>query len=70
MISGSIQVKKGNCYAVLVLPTSNGKTKLKWVSMEMKATESKRKQKERLDEITFETFSASLVMRLITSPCE
>ena len=31
MISGSIQVKKGNCYAVLVLPTSNGKTKIKWV---------------------------------------
>ena len=51
MISGSIQEKKGNLYAVLSIPKAGGGFKTKWVSMKMKPTESKRKQKARLDEI-------------------
>lgn len=51
MINGSIQEKKGNLYAVLSIPTTGGRYKQKWVSMGMKSTAGKRKQKERLDEI-------------------
>lgn len=36
MITGSIQEKKGNLYAVLNIPTANGRTKQKWVSMRLK----------------------------------
>ena len=70
MISGSIQVKKGNCYAVLVLPTSNGKTKIKWVSIGMKATESKRKQKQRLDEIRVEYSGIASIEAIETKFCD
>ena len=70
MISGSIQVKKGNCYAVLVLPTSNGKNKIKWVSMGMKATESKRKQKQRLDEIRVEYSGIASIEAIETKFCD
>ena len=54
MINGSIQEKKGRLYAVLSIPTIGGRYKQKWVSMGMTAKESKRKQKERLDEIRLE----------------
>lgn len=54
MINGSIQEKKGRLYAVLSIPTAGGRYKQKWVSMGMTAKESKRKQKERLDEIRLE----------------
>ena len=70
MISGSVQVKKGNCYAVLVLPTSNGKTKIKWVSIGMKATESKRKQKQRLDEIRVEYSGIASIEAIETKFCD
>lgn len=51
MINGSIQEKKGNLYAVLSIKKAGGGFKQKWVSMGMKSTTSKRKQKERLDEL-------------------
>lgn len=70
MISGSIQVKKGNCYAVLVIPSSKGKSKVKWVSMGMKATESKRKQKQRLDEIRAEYSGITSAEALETKFCD
>ena len=54
MVNGSIQEKNGRLYAVLSIPTANGKYKQKWVAMGMKSNESKRKQKERLDEIRLE----------------
>lgn len=54
MINGSIQQKKGNLYAVLSVPKAGGGYKTKWVSMKMKPTESKRKQKAKLDEIRIE----------------
>ena len=51
MINGSIQEKNGCLYAVLRIPTGEGKTKQKWVNMGMKSTEPKRKKRERFDEI-------------------
>ena len=51
MINGSIQEKKGNLYAVLSIKKAGGGYKQKWVAMGMKSTASKRKQKERLDEL-------------------
>ena len=51
MITGSIQEKKGNLYAVLNIPTASGGTKQKWVSMRLKKGAKKKEQQQRLDEI-------------------
>lgn len=51
MITGSIQEKKGNLYAVLNIPSANGKTKQKWISMRMKKGAKKKEQVQRFDEI-------------------
>ena len=70
MISGSIQTKKGCLYAVLRIPQANGKTRQKWVSMDMKATASKRKQRERFDELRLEYSGISSVEALETKFCD
>ena len=70
MINGSIQEKNGCLYAVLRIPTGEGKTKQKWVNMGMKSTEPKRKKRERFDEIRIQYSDIANLEAVETKFCD
>jgi integrase len=70
MISGSIQEKNGNLYAVLSVPTQGGKHDKIWRTMHMKATASERQQNRRLDEIRLQYSNVASLEAVETLFCD